>query len=207
MDIKISNCFNGAGQAIIRHLHPGFLTWFAQTIDLEFVSDGFEAVFLGDLGLNVLDLPALEFHDPTAFQADEVFVNRLLGEAVFVAFEPLTEVMLHHQTTSDQKIQRAIDGGLPDSVPRPSEADFDLLDGEVLDRRKHDLRNGLPLMSHRESLLFQVASKEPLGSRSINHRLASMTLRVFSGTQGHVLGQEPPESLKVTVDLFFPGHT
>ena len=102
----------------------------------------------------------LELDDHTAVQADEMLMDRLRREAVFIPLEALSEVELSHELTSYEKIQGPIDRRLANSVTVRSEHALDLVHRKVLARSKHDLRHRLPLTGYWQSLLSQVASEE-----------------------------------------------
>jgi len=119
------DCLDGTGQTIVRNLHTGFLAGLAESVNLELVPGRPKAVPLGDPGFDLLDLPALKLDDPPAFQTDQVLVHWLLGKAVFVSFEPLSEIMLQDQPAPNEEVQSPVDGSLSDPSSRGSEASLD----------------------------------------------------------------------------------
>jgi hypothetical protein len=125
----------------------------AEPVDLELVMRGPKSVSCRHVGLDAVHLRTLELDDRTTVQADEMLMDRLRREAVFIPLEALSEVELSHELTSYEKIQGPIDRRLANSVTVRSEHALDLVHRKVLARSKHDLRHRLPLMGDWQSLL------------------------------------------------------
>src|SRR5690606_22627506 len=105
-----------ARQALVRQLNALLLALRAEAVDLEAVASGHEAVTPRHLLLDPYHLRALELDHVMAVQADQVLVDRCLTEEVLVPLEPLSEIVLLHQTAPDEDLHRPVDGGLADSL-------------------------------------------------------------------------------------------
>jgi hypothetical protein len=101
----------------------------------------------------------LELDDCVTVQADEMLVDRLRREAMFISLEALSEVELGHELAAHEKIQSPIDRRFANPVTLGSEHALDIVYGEMLTRPKHDPRHRLPLVGDGQSLLSQVASE------------------------------------------------
>ena len=112
-----------------------------------FVGDRLEGAF--DIGGPVTTNPNILYR-----------VVGLAREAVLIALEALSEVVLLHQPALHQEIQGAVDGGLPDSFARLAEAPLDVVHREVLVGAEDGVGHRLPLRGDGEPLLAQVAPEE-----------------------------------------------
>src|SRR5690606_27980632 len=115
-----------AGESFVRKADPLLLAGSAQPIDLQPVAHGHEPVTARRLLLDAYHLRTLELHDVVTVHADEVLVIRRRAEEVFVALEPLPEIVLLHQPAPDQDLDRPIDGRLPYPLAIAAERQLDV---------------------------------------------------------------------------------
>ena len=164
-----------------------------------------EAVLLGDACLDVLYFPTLGLQHLSALETDEV--HGLLREPVLVPLESLAEIVFHHQSGSNQKIESPVQCRLSDLGTVLPEAILDLVHRKVFGGCEHDIGDGLPLPGYRKAVVLEISSKKPLTGDRLDHELRSGFLRRNHRLLRLVQLQEIPEPIRIPMDLNFLGDT
>ena len=102
MQLQALKGLDGAHQPLGCDLDPGLRALAAETVDLELVVGRSKAVLGGHHRLDPMNVGALELEHLPAVEANEMLVNGLRRETVFVALEPLAEVVLSDELALDQ---------------------------------------------------------------------------------------------------------
>src|SRR5690606_15118824 len=111
-----SDDLDRADEAFVAQLDARFLARAAETVDLEAVPGGLEAVLRADPVHDAVHLRALELGHAPALHADQVLVHGMTREPVLVALEALAEIVLLDEPAPHEQVEGAIDGRLADPL-------------------------------------------------------------------------------------------
>lgn len=108
-----------------------------------------------------MHLITLKLGDRITVQADEVLVDRIRREPVFIPLEAFPEIELGHEFAPHEQVQCPIDRRFTDVLTVRPEHALDFIDRQMFTGPEDDLGHGLSLVGDRQPLLSEEASEEP----------------------------------------------
>ncbi len=148
----------------------------ANSDDPQEVLGHLETMFCRHRVLNRFQLRRKELDDPAALGTDHVVVV-LVFVIVFVVSDAIAKANFAREPGFGQKLQRAIDSGLPDAwVFLPDQA-IKIFAGEVCFRAQEDFENQVALRRALESLLLNMFEKNFLLFR---HSFGDLQFRILT---------------------------